>query len=124
MSDPQRLLVSPGENSRSAKKLPFTSVAEIIGRETLIRDYVAEAIGIEELGLKIPPPEQDLPIPSELLTALNSDHRLKSAFEALTPGRRRSWLMHIAQAKQSATRASRVAKATPLIIEGKGLNER
>jgi uncharacterized protein YdeI (YjbR/CyaY-like superfamily) len=124
LSDPGGLLVAPGENSRSAKKLPFTSAADIAAREGLIRAYVAEAIAVEEKGLKVAPPADDLPPPAELSVAFDADPDLASAFEALTPGRRRSWLMHFAQAKQPATRASRIAKATPRILAGKGQNER
>ena len=124
MKDPDGLLVRPGDNSRAAMKLPFRSVEEIAGREDVIRAYVGEAVEIERLGLKVDLPRDDLSPPGELVQALASDAALKAAYDVLTPGRRRSWILHVAQAKQSATRAARIAKARPRILDGKGQSER
>ena len=94
------------------------------GREDVIRAYVREAVEIEKLGLKVELPKDDLTPPDELDQALSSDMALRAAYDALTPGRRRSWILHVAQAKQSATRSARIAKARPRILDGKGQSER
>lgn len=124
MPDPEDCLVPPGQNSRAARKMVFQDVSDIHEREKTIRAYVAAAIEIEKAGMKVEMPKDDLPVPDEFDKALDADPRLKAAFEALTPGRRRSWLLHIGQAKRSATRESRIRKAEPKILEGKGLNDR
>lgn len=124
LSDPQKLLVAPGENSRAARKLPFTSVEQIEARKALISDYMAEAIEIEKKGLKVDMLPDDLAPPDELTQALAADPDLARAFAALTPGRRRGWTLHIAQARQSPTRFSRIEKSVPKIMAGKGWNER
>ena len=102
----------------------FQDVSDIHEREKTIRAYVAAAIDIEKAGMKVEMPKDDLPVPEEFAKALDADPGLKTAFEALTPGRRRSWLLHIGQAKKSTTRKSRIKKAEPKIREGKGLNDR
>lgn len=122
--DPKGLLVAPGKNSRLARKIPFRSVAEIVAQEPAIRDYVTAAVDIEKAGLKVELPDDDLSWPVELEDALSTDAGLRKAFNALTPGRRRSWILHIGQAKQSATRSTRIARAAPKIREGKGMNDR
>ena len=124
LSDPENLLVAPGENSRAARKLPFHSVTEINAREQIIRAYVAEAIAIEKKSLKVDMPKGDLPLPAELTEALTADDSFAAAFDALTPGRRRSWILHVSQAKKPETRVSRIEKAAPKIRAGKGWNER
>lgn len=124
LSDPENTLVAPGENSRAARKLPFRSVAEITATEPTIRAYVAEAIEFQKKGLKVDKPADDLAPPAELTEALATDPELTAAFAALTPGRRRSWLLHFTQAKKPETRVSRVDKAAHKIRAGKGWNER
>jgi uncharacterized protein YdeI (YjbR/CyaY-like superfamily) len=124
LKDPEGLLVAPGENSRAARKMPFRSVDEIGAAKKTVRSYVAEAIEIERQGLKVDMPADDLAPPEELVAALEANPDFAAAFEALTPGRRRSWILHLGQAKQAATRVSRIAKAVPKIREGKGWNER
>lgn len=124
LSDPQNLLVAPGENTRAARKMPFTSLRQIGDREATIRAYVAEAIEIERKGLKVEMPPDDLEAPPELGQALAADPDLSAAFDALTPGRRRSWILHVSQAKKPETRISRIEKAAAKIHAGKGWNER
>lgn len=124
LSDPENLLLTPGENTRAARKLPFTSVAQIRENEATIRAYVAEAIEIQKKGLKVDMPADDLAPPDELTEALAADPDLAQAFDALTPGRRRSWILHLAQAKKPETRIARIEKAAPKIQAGKGWNER
>lgn len=124
MRDPQEVLVAPGDNSRSARKIEFKDVADIKAQKALVRDYILEAIEIEKAGLKVDLPKDDLAPPEELIAALTADAALASAFNSLTPGRQRGWILHFRQPKQSATRTSRIEKATPRILEGKGLHDR
>ncbi len=124
LKDPAGILVAQGENSRSARVVKFNSVAEITALEATIKDYLREAIKVEKAGLKVDLPKDDLDYPSELVDKLDTDAEFRTSFEALTPGRRRSWVLHVSQAKQAETRASRIEKAAPKIFEGKGFNER
>ena len=124
LKDPEGLLEAPGENSRSSRVLKFRSVAEIEAKEALIRAYVAEAIANEEAGLKVDFPKDDLDYPAELVDRLDADPDFRAAFEALTPGRQRGWVLHFSGAKQSATRTSRIEKAAPKILAGKGMQDR
>ncbi|WP_187969544.1 YdeI/OmpD-associated family protein [Aquibium microcysteis] len=124
LQDPRGILVAPGENSRSSRTLNFTSLAEIRQLEGVIRDYVGEAIDLEKAGRKVELPKDDLAPPPELVAILEVDATLKQAFEALTPGRRRGWILHFAQPKQPATRRSRIEKAAPRILAGKGMHDR
>lgn len=123
LDDPDGVLEEVGPNSRAARRMHFTSVAEVKKRKKTVEDYVARAVEVEQSGAEVgPAPEPDLA--EELQDALDQDPRLKEAWEGLTPGRRRAYNLHIAGAKQSKTRASRVEKHIPKILEGKGLNDR
>jgi uncharacterized protein YdeI (YjbR/CyaY-like superfamily) len=124
LKDPKRLLVAPGENSRSSRTLNFTGVAEVERLEEVIRAYLAEAMALERAGAKVELPKDDLDPPAELVAALAGDPALRTAFEALTPGRRRGWILHVAQPKQPATRRTRIEKAAPRILAGKGMHDR
>jgi uncharacterized protein YdeI (YjbR/CyaY-like superfamily) len=124
LKDKDGILVAQGENSRSARVAKFTSVAVIRKAEKTVKAYVAEAIEIEKAGLKVDLPKDDLDYPAELVEALDDDAELREAFEALTPGRQRGWVLHFSQAKQAETRVSRIEKARPRIIDGKGMNDR
>jgi len=122
--DPAGLLVAPGENSRSSRMVTFTDVAQIAARADAIRALIREGIAVEAAGLKVDFPKDDLDYPPELVDRLDADGDFRAAFEALTPGRRRSWVLHVSQAKQSATRVARIDRAAPRILAGKGFNER
>ena len=124
MRDPHGVLVAPGENSRAARKIPFTSLAGIEAQKALVSDYIRDAVEIEKAGLKVDLPKDDLVPPEELAGALAADPAFARAFGALTPGRRRGWILHISQARLSATRQSRIEKARPGILEGKGIHDR
>lgn len=124
LADRKGILVAPGENSRSSRTLNFTGMAEIERLEDVIRDYVHEAIELEKAGLKVDLPKDDFDPPEELTAILGRDNALRTAFEALTPGRRRGWILHFSQPKQSATRISRIEKAAPRILAGKGMHDR
>jgi uncharacterized protein YdeI (YjbR/CyaY-like superfamily) len=105
--------------------MKFTSAKEIKARAATIKAYVREAIAVEKAGLRMKPKKtSDFPVPKELSERFRRDSRFKRAFEALTPGRQRSYLYHFGTAKQSATRTARIEKATPAIFAGKGFLER
>lgn len=124
LKDPEGILVAPGENSRSSRVVKFRSVAEIAAQEAVLRDFIREAVEIEKAGLKVDLPKDDLAYPEELLGKLDSDPAYREAFEALTPGRRRGYLLHFSEPKKPETRRARIEKATARIFAGKGFNER
>jgi uncharacterized protein YdeI (YjbR/CyaY-like superfamily) len=124
LQDPKGILEFPGPNSRVAKVLRFTDGSQIAPLETMIKSYVAESIVLEQTGIKIQTsPANELPVPKELLDAFARFKGLEQAFYALTPGRQRGYLMHVASAKQAATRTSRIEKCVDKILDGKGLQE-
>lgn len=123
LTDPQGLLVPPGDNSRSARMMKFHNLAEIEAAATAIKACVIEAVENEGKGLKIAFEKDDLDHPPELEAALDEDAALRAAFEALTPGRRRGWLLHFSQPKQSKTVMARIEKAAEKILAGKGMQE-
>lgn len=125
LKDELKILQAPGENSRIARMIKFTDVAQVHKLQKTIRQYVLEAIELEKAGVKVDLEKgRELPIPEELQQAFDADSEFESAFYALTPGRQRSWIIHINGAKQSATRVSRIEKARPKIFDGLGMNER
>lgn len=124
LKDPEGLLVKPGENSQAARQLRFTDVQVIRDRDAAIRALVREAITTEKSGKKVPFKKHPEPIPDELQERLDADPVLKAAFEALTPGRQRGYILHISGAKHSATRMARIDKHIPRILEGKGMHDR
>lgn len=124
LKDPRAILAAPGENSRSMRLVRFTSVAQIAAQETVLKDYIREAIENEKAGLKVEFPKDDLDYPAELADRLDDDPKFKAAFEALTPGRRRGYILHFSQAKQSKTRVARIEKHMPRILAGKGMQDR
>lgn len=124
LTDPAGLLTAPGEHSRAVRLVRFTSTAEIARRAGLLKDYVLEAVELEKAGLKVNLRDDDLAYPDELIDRLDDDAALREAFEALTPGRRRGYVLHFSQPKQSKTRTSRIEKCAPRIFAGKGLHDR
>ena len=92
-------------------------------KKSIIKDYIFEAVEIEERGEKVEIKKEATPIPEEFQIKLNENPELKSAFESLTPGRQRAYLFHFSTPKQSKTRESRIEKSIPNILEGKGMNE-
>jgi uncharacterized protein YdeI (YjbR/CyaY-like superfamily) len=124
LKDSKKLLVQLGQ-VQAARVMKFTSAKQITAKAATIKAYVREAIAVEQAGLRVTPRKtSDFPVPEELKERFRTDPRFKRAFEALTPGRQRSYLYHFAQAKQSATRAARIEKAMPAIYAGKGFLER
>jgi uncharacterized protein YdeI (YjbR/CyaY-like superfamily) len=124
LKDPRKVLVQLGQ-VQAGRVMKFTSVKEISARAATIKAYVREAIAVEKAGLRVERRKtSDFPVPEELTARFRRDPRFKRAFEALTPGRQRSYLYHFAAAKQSATRVARIEKAMPAIFEGRGFLER
>ncbi len=124
LKDPLKLLVSPGENSRSAKLLKFTNSKEIIEHKDSIKLYIHEAVELEKSGQKVElKHKKELTYPEELLNVFSDVEGLKQAFTALTPGRQRGYLIYFNSAKQSATRTSRIKKYVPRILNGKGFHD-
>ena len=118
------MLVQLGQ-VHAGRVMKFTSVKEIKAKAATIKAYVREAIAVEKAGLRMEQKKtSDFPVPEELTERFRKDPRFKRAFEALTPGRQRSYLYHFAAAKQSATRVARIEKAMPAIFEGRGFLER
>jgi len=124
LKDPKKVLVQLGQ-VQAARVMKFTSVKDIKAKAATIKAYVREAIAVEKAGLRVEPKKtSDFPVPEELTERFRKAPRFKRAFEALTPGRQRSYLYHFAAAKQSATRVARIEKAMPAIFEGGGFLER
>ena len=125
LTDPKGLLEAPGPNSQSARVMRFRSVDDVRRLAPSIRRFLKEAIEVEKAGRKVVLKSIDeREVPTELEEQFAKVKGLRTAFEALTPGRRRAYLMHFTSAKQSSTRTARIERALPDIIEGKGLRER
>lgn len=125
LDDPKGLLVAPGENSQSARLVRMTSVEDVTRLAADLQGFLAAARALEEAGAKVDRPlSRNLVLAEELVAAFGQVPGLEAAFAALTPGRQRAYNLHFTAAKQSATRAARVAKYTPDILAGKGWNER
>jgi uncharacterized protein YdeI (YjbR/CyaY-like superfamily) len=125
LKDPQALLREQGENSRSSLRLEFRSVADVRSMKSATRDLVADAIRVEQAGLRVKEPAlptyRDYPV--ELVALMEADPAFRDAFERLTPGRQRGYLLHFNGAKQSATRAARIERVQDRIMEGFGLHD-
>lgn len=125
LKDTENILVQQTENVQAARQIRFTGKAEIKALEPTIKAYIFEAIQIEKAGLKVEMKKtSEFEMPEELKRKFEEDPDLKNAFEALTPGRQRGYLLYFSKAKQSKTRQSRIEKYIPKIFEGKGLNDR
>ena len=125
LKDPQGILQKAGENSQSARVINFTSVPQIKKLKRVLHSYVQEAIAAEQAGMKVVfEKSEDRVLPDALLQAFTQTPGLHQAFAALTPGRQRGYLLHFGQAKQSSTRIARIAKCTPAILAGRGLQDR
>jgi uncharacterized protein YdeI (YjbR/CyaY-like superfamily) len=122
LKDKAHILEMPGENTRSARMVRFTTVDEVKKQLPTLKNYVLEAIELEKAGVKFDfAATRAMDLPEELEAIFAEMPDFKKAFEALTPGRQRGWLIHFSGAKQSQTRTSRIEKAMPTIFEGKGM---
>ena len=125
LKDAHGILVQPTRNTQATRLIRFTAVDKILELETILKAYVEEAIAIEKAGLKVTYKDtSQFEFPDELLSILEDDPAFAAAFEALTPGRQRGYLLHFSAAKQSRTRVSRIEKCMPQIFEGKGFHDR
>lgn len=124
LKDTNNILIQQTENVQSARQIRFTSLQEIIDLKSTIKAYIFEAMEVEKAGLEVPMKKtSEFKMPDEFKVALDNDPDLKAAFQGLTPGRQRGYLLYFSQAKQSTTRTSRVEKYIPKILQGKGLND-
>lgn len=123
LEDPKDILEKPGKNSRVARRIPFTSLDEVVEMKSILESYIKEAIKAEKAGLEVELEDKKEPIPDEFQKKLDENPDLKAAFDDLTPGRQRGYLLYFSDAKQSKTRERRVEKYVDKILDGKGLRE-
>ena len=125
IEDPENNLIQPTKNMQAGRHLRFTDLQEIIDQESLIREYIQRAIDVEKAGLTVEYKQtSEFDMPVELQEKLHEDPDFNKAFNALTPGRQRGYILHFSGAKQSKTRIDRIERCTPKIFAGKGFNER
>ena len=124
LKDPKGILIQQTENVQAGRQIRFTNAREIVKMKTVLKAYVHEAIEVEKAGLKVKYRKtSEFKIPEEFQNKLGETPTLKKAFDALTPGRQRAYLVYFSQPKQSKTRSTRVEKCMHQILNGKGLND-
>ena len=124
MNDKKGILIQQTENVQDRRQMRFKSLDEIVKLESVIKDYIKEAIKIEQSGLKVAfKKTAEFPVPEEFEKRLQGDNKIKSAFSRLTPGRQRGYILYFSSAKQPKTRESRIEKYIPKILDGKGLDD-
>jgi len=124
MQDPKGILVQQTENVQAGRQIRFTSVQEIVKQKKTLQSYLRNAIEVEKSGLKVPMKKTaEFSFPEELERKMDELPALRTAFEALTPGRQRGYLLHFSSAKQASTRESRIEKCVQRILNGKGLDD-
>jgi uncharacterized protein YdeI (YjbR/CyaY-like superfamily) len=124
LKDPYGILAKPGKNSQATRYARFTNIQEIIEAEPVLKAYIFEAIEAEKAGWKVEFKKNPEPIPEELQQKLDEDQFFKTAFEELTPGRQRGYIIYFSQPKQSKTRVTRIEKCVPKILNGEGLHDK
>lgn len=123
MKDPEGILEKQGPNTQHPDSIRFVDTAAVLKMKPVILSYLREAMGYAEAGIKPPKEAGALELPDELVEALDADPALAEAFQLLTPGRQKSYVINLTSAKTSATRVSRIAKFRDRILEGRGANE-
>lgn len=124
LRDPDNILVQQTENVQAARQIRFTNLQEILDQKEILKKYIQNAIEVEKAGLEVElKPQAETPIPEELLAKFEEMPALQTAFEALTPGRQKAYLLYFAAPKQSKTRVSRIEKYEATILDGLGLND-
>jgi uncharacterized protein YdeI (YjbR/CyaY-like superfamily) len=124
LNDANGILVQQTENTQATRQIRFTNVREIVQMKAILKTYIHEAIEVEKAGLKVTLKKvEEFNMPVEFQSKLDYIPKLKTAFEALTPGRQRAYLLHFSAPKQAKTRESRIEKCMPQILNGKGLND-
>ncbi|MEZ4951632.1 MAG: YdeI/OmpD-associated family protein [Saprospiraceae bacterium] len=125
LQDEHQILQKPGPNTQSARIIPFTDTKRIEELKTILKTYLFEAIEVEKEGLKVDfKAKNELEYPEELIQKMENDPELKEAFEALTPGRQRGYVLYFNGAKQSKTKLDRINKYRSKILTGLGVHER
>lgn len=124
MKDPKKILIQQTENVQAARQVRFTNLAEIIKLEKALKTYIYDAVKVEASGLKVELKKtKEFKMPDEFKARLDKSKILKKAFESLTPGRQRGYLLYFSSAKQAKTRVERVEKYVKKILSGKGLED-
>src|SRR6266851_1403862 len=124
LSDAKGILIQQTKNVQAARQIRFTNVREIVKLKPILKTYIHEAIEVEKAGLKVNfKKTKEFNIPEEFQNKMNKNPALKKAFNALTPGRQRAYLLYFSAPKQSKTRESRVEKCMRQILNGKGLDD-
>ena len=124
LQDTEGILIQQTANVQAGRQIRFTSVREIVQLEPILKAYIQEAIEVENAGLKVNfKGTKEFSMPEEFINKLEEVPGLQDAFEALTPGRQRAYLLYFSAPKQSKTRMARIEKCTPQILKGKGLND-
>lgn len=124
MKDPKNLLIQQTENVQAARQIRFKELADITRQEKVLKSYIKDAIALEKSGVKVELKKTaEFSFPEELEYAMDETPALRTAFEELTPGRQRAYLLHFSSAKQAKTRVSRIEKCTQRILDGKGLDD-
>lgn len=124
LKDPEGILIQQTENVQSARQIRFTDLYDINSQEEALKAYIYEAIEVEKAGLQVKMKKtSEFNMPEEFEAVLEENPNIKKAFESLTPGRQRGYLLYFSQAKQAKTREARIEKYIPYILEGKGLND-
>ena len=124
LKDPKGILIQQTKNVQAARQIRFASLADIDKQKTAVKTYIREAIAVEKSGAKVQMKNAaQFDTPEEFQKRLDDNPKLAEAFHALTPGRQKGYLLHFAGAKQPATRAARVEKHAPRILQGLGLDD-
>jgi uncharacterized protein YdeI (YjbR/CyaY-like superfamily) len=124
LSDTENLLMKAGENTQAARIIKFTNAKDIVKIKSILKTYIFEAVEIEKAGLKVEPKKHsEYNVPEELKNQFKQKPDFKKAFEVLTPGRQRGYLLYFSDSKQSKTREARIEKYTQRIMSGKGIND-
>ncbi len=124
LKDPRGILIRQSENVQAARQIRFTHVREIVKMRTILKAFIHEAIEAEKAGLKVKfKKPEEIAIPEEFQNKLDENRALRTAFNALTPGRQRGYILYFSAPKQSQTRAARVEKFRKKILNGRGLND-
>jgi uncharacterized protein YdeI (YjbR/CyaY-like superfamily) len=124
LKDPKKLLIQQTENVQAGRQIRFTNLREIVKLEPTLKAYIYEAIEVEKAGLKVDfKKTREFKMPEEFKNELAKNRSLRTAFEALTPGRQRAYLLYFSSPRQAKTRESRIEKSTEQILKGKGLND-
>ncbi|WP_210517425.1 YdeI/OmpD-associated family protein [Hymenobacter terricola] len=124
LNDANSILIQQTKNTQATRQIRFANIQEIVEKHPIVKAYIYEAIEVEKAGLKVNfKRNAEFDIPEEFQYKLDEIPALKTAFDALTPGRKRAYLLNFSAPKQSKTRASRVEKCVQQILNGKGLND-